>query len=164
EKSFARDGKTEKMSEIQAMRAPAADASRKRYAFDRFIVDAGQRRVLRADGQPLAITARVFDLLLVLIERAGRPVEKSELLDRVWGDVAIEEGNLARNISTLRKLLGDSSEDPRYIVTLSGRGYQFVAPVRLLADESGPQGTVETDVEEAAVPQVIVGSPSPTRI
>jgi DNA-binding winged helix-turn-helix (wHTH) protein/Tfp pilus assembly protein PilF len=152
------------MSEIQAMRAPAADASRKRYAFDRFIVDAGQRRVLRADGQPLAITARVFDLLLVLIERAGRPVEKSELLERVWGDVAIEEGNLARNISTLRKLLGDSAEEPRYVVTLSGRGYQFVAPVRLLAGEREPDGTVEPLVEGAPVPHAIAGSASPARM
>jgi DNA-binding winged helix-turn-helix (wHTH) protein/Tfp pilus assembly protein PilF len=146
------------------MRAPPAGASRKCYAFDRFVVDVAQRRVLRPDGQPVAITARVFDLLLVLVEQAGRPVEKSELLERVWGDVAIEEGNLARNISTLRKLLGDSPEEPRYIVTLSGRGYQFVAAVRLLADESEPQGTVQTHLGEAAVPSVIAGSVSPTRI
>ena len=150
------------------MPATAAGVSRKRYAFDRFVVDAAQRRVLqRADGRPLAITARVFDLLLVLIEQAGRPVDKSELLERVWGDVAVEEGNLTRNISTLRKLLGDSPEEPRYIVTLSGRGYQFVAPVRLLADEREPQGAVETHLTpdgEPAVPNEIVGATAPTPI
>lgn len=144
------------------MKAPAAGASRTRYAFDRFIVDVAQRRVLGADGRPLAITARVFDLLLVLIEAAGRPVEKSQLLERVWGDVAIEEGNLARNVSTLRKLLGDSSDEPRYIVTLSGRGYQFVAPVRVLTDESDPQGTADSGAE--AVPPVIAESAGPTRL
>ena len=82
------------------------------------------------DGEAVAITARVFDILVVLIKRQGQPVDKDVLIEQVWGDLAVEEGNLARNVSTLRKLLGEAPDDHRFIVTLPGRGYQFVAPVR----------------------------------
>jgi len=92
------------------------------YAFGPFVLDVGNRRLLR-DGEPAAITARVFDILVALVERRGEAVDKDVLMTRVWGDIAVEEGNLARAISTLRKVLGDSPDDPRYIFTLPGRGY-----------------------------------------
>jgi DNA-binding winged helix-turn-helix (wHTH) protein/TolB-like protein/tetratricopeptide (TPR) repeat protein len=104
------------------------------YAFGPYVVDSGNRRLLR-DGEPVAITARVFDILVALIREAGQPLDKDTLIARVWGDVAVEEGNLARHVSTLRKVLGESPDDRRYIATLPGRGYQFIAPVTALQGE-----------------------------
>lgn len=73
--------------------------------------------------------ARAFDLLVALASRPGHPLSKAELLAQVWSGVTVEEGNLRFHIASLRKLLGDASGDGRYIATLPGRGYCFVAPV-----------------------------------
>ena len=80
------------------------------------------RRQLLMDGVPVAIGSRALDLLQVLIARRDRTVLKSELLDLVWPDVVVEEGNLHVQVSALRKLLGG-----QVIVTVPGRGYRFVA-------------------------------------
>jgi len=101
------------------------------YAFGPFVLDVANRKLLNG-SEPVAITARVFDLLTVLVERAGQPVTKETLMEQVWGDVAVEEGNVARHVSTLRKVLGDSGDAERFIATLAGRGYQFVGPVRVV--------------------------------
>lgn len=106
------------------------------------------RRLLRG-GEPLPITARVFDILAVLVRHQGQALDKEHLIAQVWGDVAIEEGNLARNVSTLRKLLGEAPDDHRFIVTLPGRGYQFVGEVQAIADE--PPAAPET-AAPASVP------------
>jgi TolB-like protein/DNA-binding winged helix-turn-helix (wHTH) protein len=111
---------------------PTRQLDLRRCTFGPFDFDPANRRLLR-DGVAVPITARVFDILAVLIEHAGAPVSKERLVELVWGDVSVEEGNLARNVSTLRKLLGEHPEDHRYIVTLPGRGYQFVAAVRPLS-------------------------------
>ncbi len=100
-----------------------------KYAFGPFVLDGANRRLVR-DSTPVAITARVFDILVVLVRHHGRPIDKETLIERVWGDLAVEEGNLTRNVSTLRKVLGEAPDDHQFIVTLPGRGYQFVAPVR----------------------------------
>jgi hypothetical protein len=76
------------------------------------------------------LTAKAFDTLLVLVQHHSRVVEKEELLKLIWPDSIVEERNLAVNISALRKVLGDSPESHEYIVTIPGRGYRFVAPVR----------------------------------
>ncbi len=89
---------------------PAAAGESKsvsKYAFGPFVLDPISRRLWR-DGEAVAITARVFDILVVLIRRQGQPVDKDVLIEQVWGDLAVEEGNLARNVSTLRKLLGEA--------------------------------------------------------
>lgn len=75
------------------------------------------------------LTPRVFDTLLYLVEHAGTLVDKSSLMAAVWPHVIVEENNLDQNISTLRQLLGERRGDHRYIVTVRGRGYRFVAPV-----------------------------------
>ncbi len=98
-------------------------------SFGPFVLDPTNRRLLR-DGVAVPITARVFDILAALLQHAGEPVDKDTLVELVWGDTIVEEGNLARNVSTLRRLLGEHPDDHRYIVTLPGRGYQFVAEVR----------------------------------
>ena len=101
-----------------------------KYAFGPFVLDPISRRLWR-DGEAVAITARVFDILVVLIGHQGQPVDKDVLIEQVWGDLAVEEGNLTRNVSTLRKLLGEAPDDHRFIVTLPGRGYQSVSYTHL---------------------------------
>lgn len=99
------------------------------YQFGEFTLDVDRRALLRA-GQPVVLAPKVFDTLLALVENGGRTVTREELLDRVWGRAAIEEGGLSRNISILRKTLGEQPDQHLYIVTVPGRGYQFAAAVR----------------------------------
>jgi DNA-binding winged helix-turn-helix (wHTH) protein/TolB-like protein len=101
------------------------------YEFGPFVLDAGER-VLRREGQPVALAPKALDTLLVLIEKNGRIVEKDELMNRVWPDSFVEEGNLAFNISVLRKTLAESGADVQFIETVPKRGYRFVATVREL--------------------------------
>src|SRR5215207_6715562 len=91
------------------------------------------RRVLLRDGCPVALTARVFDPLLVFVERRGRVVAKEELMAALWPDTAVEENNLTQHVSMLRKALGERAGGRRYVVTVPGRGYSFVEPVREVA-------------------------------
>ena len=99
------------------------------YEFGPFSVDAGKRLLLR-NGEPVPLAPKVLETLLVLIENRERVLSKDELLKQVWGDTIVEEGGLTRNISVLRKALGEKPEDHQYIVTVPARGYQFVAEVR----------------------------------
>ena len=89
------------------------------------------RRVLLRDGEPVSITAKVFDTLLLLIENQGNLLTKDELLKRLWPDRIVEEAGLTQNIAVLRKILGESPGENQYIVTVPGRGYRFVSPVRV---------------------------------
>ncbi|HEX8335439.1 MAG TPA: tetratricopeptide repeat protein [Pyrinomonadaceae bacterium] len=97
------------------------------------------RRVLLRDGSPVALTAKVFDTLLVLVERAGRVVAKDELMAALWPDTAVEENNLTQHVSMLRKALGERAGAHRYVVTVPGRGYSFVEPVREVVPEVVPE-------------------------
>src|SRR4051794_11460083 len=98
------------------------------YEFGPFRLDPGERRLSR-EGQPIALRAKIFETLCVLVEAHGRLVEKDELIRRVWPDAVVEEGNLAHNISALRKTLGEPATGQKYIETVPGRGYRFVAEV-----------------------------------
>ena len=98
------------------------------YRFGVFCVLARDRQLLR-EGAPVPLAPKVFDTLLVLLERQGRLVEKDEFLKRVWHDSFVEEVALAHSISQLRKVLRDRTGEPRFIETVSKRGYRFVAPV-----------------------------------
>jgi eukaryotic-like serine/threonine-protein kinase len=95
-----------------------------------------QKRIVLRDNEPIPLTPKCFDLLLALVEHSGEVLVKEELMDTVWQGTAVEEGNLNRHISTLRKVLGESPNDHRYIVTVPGRGYRFVADVRKTPEES----------------------------
>ena len=88
-----------------------------------------ERQLLLNLHAPVRLGGRAFDLLTVLVERAGELVNKQELMLRVWPDTFVEEGNLKVNISGLRRALGECSTRPRFIATVVGRGYRFVAPV-----------------------------------
>lgn len=96
-----------------------------------------RRRLLFRGTEPVLLTAKAFDILYFLLQENGRLISKEELLAHIWPHSVVEEGNLARQISTLRKALGDTRDSHRYIVTVPGRGYRFVAVVReALAAES----------------------------
>ena len=101
------------------------------YEFGPFQLIPGEQRLMR-DGKSVALRYRAFAVLEILVKRAGQLVDKSELLREVWKDCYVEEGNLTVAISSIRKALGDLRNDQRYIVTVSGRGYRFVAPTRRL--------------------------------
>jgi len=99
------------------------------YEFDCFRVDSTNRLLLRG-SEVVPLTAKTFDLLLVFVESSGRLLEKEEVMRRVWPQSFVEEGNLTRQVSTLRKALGEDPKSHQYIVTVPGHGYKFVAPIK----------------------------------
>ncbi|HEX6125119.1 MAG TPA: winged helix-turn-helix domain-containing protein, partial [Pyrinomonadaceae bacterium] len=94
--------------------------------FAEFELDLAHRKLYR-DGKPVALYAKAFDLLVFLIEHNGEVVPKGEILDTVWADQFVEEANLSVQISALRKALGESKNQTRFLVTVPGVGYKFVA-------------------------------------
>lgn len=126
----------------------AKGPSIKRFSFGEFEIDVS-RRVLVREDLPVALNSKAFDLLLALVENHGEVMSKDELLERVWEGQFVEEGNLTVHISNLRKLLGEGKKENRYIVTIPGRGYRFVAPVVAHTDE-------DLIVESHTVRRVIV--------
>src|SRR6266481_429313 len=98
------------------------------YRFGQFVLDSRKRTVSRADS-PVYLTPKAFDVLLFLAQNPNRLVTKEELLQAVWGDTFVEEGNLTQYISHLRKALGDNAENARLIVTIARKGYQFTGNV-----------------------------------
>ena len=98
------------------------------YRFGQFVLDPGRRTLSRGDS-PVSLTPKAFDVLLFLVQNPNRLVTKEVLLQAVWGDTFVEEGNLTQYISHLRKALGDNSEDCRLIVTIARKGYQFAGEV-----------------------------------
>ena len=118
------------------------------YSFGDFEVDSDQRILMR-DGRPLPLTPKVFDTLLILIENSGRIVEKEALMNRLWPDTFVEEANLGFNVNQLRKALGDDARHPRYIETVSRRGYRFIARVEGPLDESIATNQITSDSSRA---------------
>jgi DNA-binding winged helix-turn-helix (wHTH) protein/TolB-like protein len=98
------------------------------YEFGPFHLNAGERLLLRS-GQPVVLPPKAFDTLLLLVESRGRLVEKEELMKKVWPDSFVEENNLSRSIYLLRKSLGESSGQQKFIETVPKHGYRFVANV-----------------------------------
>jgi TolB-like protein/DNA-binding winged helix-turn-helix (wHTH) protein/Flp pilus assembly protein TadD len=137
-----------------------------------------KRRLLR-DGAPVPLTPKAFDTLLALVRQRGRTVEKDDLMKKVWPGAVVEENNLNQNITALRKSLGDSRHDSRYIATIPGLGYRFVADVseievvgadvlgveeqtrtRVAAEEESREGSAETEGGAAAEET----APAPARL
>jgi DNA-binding winged helix-turn-helix (wHTH) protein len=87
------------------------------------------RRLLLKGSEPVPVGGRAFDLLIALVERPGEVVSKSELIAEVWPETFVAEGNLKVRIAALRRALADDQAGDRYISTIVGRGYCFVAPV-----------------------------------
>ena len=103
------------------------------YAFGPFVVDPVKRTLWR-DGRPVPITSKTFEVLVVLLEHRDHIVSKDELLTRVWPNTAVNENNLARQISSLRRALGQRPDQHDFVVTVPGHGYRFVASVQDLHD------------------------------
>jgi TolB-like protein/DNA-binding winged helix-turn-helix (wHTH) protein/Tfp pilus assembly protein PilF len=113
--------------------------SRVSYEFGPFVLETAKRRLLHG-RDPVPMAPKVLETLLVLIKNRERVVTKDELLKQLWGETIVEEGGLTRNISILRKTLGEKPDDHQYVVTVPARGYQFVAEVReVRANDDTPE-------------------------
>jgi len=111
------------------------EPSKKIFEFGPFRLDCAERVLVR-DGQPVPLTLKAFDVLMLLVEKNGHLVEKDELMNHVWAGSFVEEGNLKVTVSMLRKALEDNQLENRFIETVPRRGYRFVASVRELFTES----------------------------
>src|SRR5215831_10029036 len=105
------------------------------YEFGEFQLEPDTRKLLRG-GQIVPLQGKACDLLLVLIHHRGALLTKDDLLGLVWPDQIVEESNLTVNMSAIRRALGERPNSPRYITTVSGRGYRFTGEVRQFADEA----------------------------
>jgi len=110
--------------------------ARQLYEFGDFKLDPAERLLLRGDDV-IPLKSKVFDILVLMVQNSGRLLEKEWLLETLWPESFVEESNLNVNISALRKALGETPSDPRYIETVPKRGYRFVASVKeiVIAEE-----------------------------
>jgi pimeloyl-ACP methyl ester carboxylesterase len=118
------------------------------FQFGSFKLDAPERRLVR-DGVEIPLPHKVFTTLHLLVENAGRLLTRERLLEQVWPDVAVEEGNLSHNISILRKALGEQASGETYIETVPRVGYRFVAPVSKIAAATGTQNKSESAAQRS---------------
>src|ERR1700722_9616973 len=136
------------------------------YEFGPFRVDPDKQLLLR-QNQPIAITPKAFETLLILVRHSREVVSKEELMKTLWPDSFVEEANLSQNIFVLRKTLGDTPDDRRYIVTLPGRGYRFAEQVRTVLQSSedslAPGGSDRAVAVEAAPAEIVPVAPAATR-
>jgi TolB-like protein/DNA-binding winged helix-turn-helix (wHTH) protein len=139
------------------MNAPAANV----YEFGDFHLDAAKRLLWRG-AAPVPLTPRVFETLLYMVEHHDTVLDKERLMEAVWPDSIVEENNLTQNISTLRRVFGETPGSHHYIVTVPGRGYRFVADVRVREAHEGPepQRIQEPAIEPAATETERVASVS----
>src|ERR1700728_947420 len=104
------------------------------YEFGHFRVDV-RRELLFRSGEPVALTTKTFLILTVLIRNGSEIVTKDDLMKTLWPDPFVGEDNLSSHIFMLRKALGESAQDPRYIVTVPGKGYRLAESVQLVPDQ-----------------------------
>src|SRR5258707_8727272 len=123
-------------------------------SFGPFRLIAAQRLLLE-DDKPVRLGSRAFDILAALVERAGEVVGKDELIARAWPRTFVEEANLKFQVSALRRALGDGQGDHRYVVTVPGRGYNFVAPVRIEEPSRAPSPPTITPPEIHNLPLTV---------
>jgi len=130
------------------------------FEFGELLLDT-HRRVLRKKGVEVHLTPRTFDLLCVMVENAGRVLEHDELLDKVWADAFVEQGNLKKAVSSLRRALGESPDASEFIVTVPRRGYRFGASVRPIPDEAiliretHAEITVEEEIDDGPATKLL---------
>src|ERR1044072_9010739 len=105
------------------------------FEFGVFRIDVNKRLLLN-NGETVSLTPKAFDTLLLLVENSGQLVSKDELMSRLWPDTVVEEGSRTRNVYVLRKALGEGPQEHKYIVTVPGQGYRFVAEVREVSEDS----------------------------
>lgn len=118
------------------------------YEFGPYHLNLSSRRLTR-EGEKISLTPKAAEILTLLVTNAGRLVEKDFLLKEVWPDTFVEESNLAQNIFTLRKALGDERDGPKYIETVPRRGYRFIASVRISEAKDSDRDGAESETEAA---------------
>jgi predicted ATPase/DNA-binding winged helix-turn-helix (wHTH) protein len=136
------------------MKGPAAQ-TRDVISFGPFSLIASERLLMK-EGAPVDVGARTLDTLIALMSRPNEVVSKRDLIARVWPDVTVDEGSLRFHIAGLRKVLGDGKDGARYITTLAGRGYCFVAPVSRSSDRGNGHATVAANLPRANLPSRLV--------
>jgi DNA-binding winged helix-turn-helix (wHTH) protein/tetratricopeptide (TPR) repeat protein len=117
------------------------------YEFGSFRLDPIERTLLR-DGEPVALVPKSFDVLLVLVQKSGKLLDKDFLMRSVWPDATVEENSLARAIVDIRRALGEGPKDNRFIATIARRGYRFVSTV-----------TSSRTPTESTIPLTFAGDP-----
>jgi DNA-binding winged helix-turn-helix (wHTH) protein len=117
-----------------SLRRAMGNAVKHLLEFGPFRLDPEQRVLLR-DQEPIPLSPKAFDLLLVLVQRSGQVVLKDDLMSTLWPDTFVEESNLGQHVFQLRKALGERAQSSSYIVTIPGRGYRFAQAVRTLPRE-----------------------------
>jgi eukaryotic-like serine/threonine-protein kinase len=150
---------------VLPMPASASQKAKELYEFGPFRVDPEKETLLRA-GEPIPLTPKTFQILLVLIRHSNEVVTKDDLMKSVWPDTFVEEANLSQHVFKLRKALGERPEDHRYVVTVPGRGYRLAEKVHRVGGDdlsivAASHSRVEVQVEEIKrwgwiVPAVIV--------
>jgi TolB-like protein/DNA-binding winged helix-turn-helix (wHTH) protein len=120
------------------------------YRFADFRLDATHRLLLSNTGELLPIASRAFDALLLLVQHPGELLDKATLMKTIWPNTIVEENNLNQHISALRRLLGETPGDHRFIVTIPGRGYRFVAAVATESNVEDASDTAEAATHIAA--------------
>jgi len=134
---------------------------RRVFRFGPFSIDESEHQLLR-DGVPISVTTKAFETLLLLVQRSGHLVEKAEIIQAVWPNSFVEEGNLSVTIHMLRKALGDDGGEFKFIETVAKRGYRFVGDAReVTPSESQPPPNIGNT---SLLPEVARRSGSSTRI
>jgi DNA-binding winged helix-turn-helix (wHTH) protein/TolB-like protein/Tfp pilus assembly protein PilF len=138
------------------------------YEFGPFTLDTVQHLLLKGQ-KPVTLTPKTYDALLVLVRNSGRMLSKEELMGALWPESFVEESNLTQQVSMVRKALGESPGEDRYIVTVPGRGYRFAAQVKAWSREKQPVGVgrprpelveaVEENANEVERPSTAVTRP-----
>jgi DNA-binding winged helix-turn-helix (wHTH) protein len=120
---------------LEARSAACAQWPGRSFLFGAFVLQP-ERQLLSVEEVPVRIGGRALDLLTALVERPGQLLSKQELIASAWPAIFVEEANLKVNIATLRRALGEEVDAPRFIATVVGRGYRFIAPVRVVEPQS----------------------------
>src|SRR5258706_10286261 len=145
-----RDRLRPSLPEPSLSNAAATHESRRSHRFGRFELQPVERRLL-TNGQPVALGARAFDVLVVLVERAGELVAKNDLLTLVWPGLVVEENNLQVQVSALRKILG-----PETIATIPGLGYRFTVALMSAQSQTFPPAAQVVPVIGGRTPSIAV--------
>ena len=117
-----------------SVKPTANQASKKLYEFGPFRLDPAEGRLLR-DGQPVPLTPKAFEVLLLLVQHRGQLVYKEKLMESVWADSFVEENNVKVTVSMLRKALEEGAEGNRYIETIPRKGHRLAADVKEIIDD-----------------------------
>lgn len=136
-------------------------AQNESYEFGDFRLDLEEHLLKRGDGTAVPLTPRVFETLRYLVDHRGRVADKQAIMEAVWPDCIVEENNLAQNISTLRRIFGDTPGSQQYIVTVPGRGYRFVPEVKTMEGEKeAPNSRLTTAPPDRLLEPSVQAEPS----